>query len=285
MPQDPTSSISPSSQIALTEEYPPAEYKGTNALKRAISAKKQKLDEGSQDQYLSFHHITSKEFARIEEHRVDLGRGAAFSYFGDIETLIIKLPTRAHEKAHATLGQRMQAQVFQMGVSWDEFVAINATAIRGRNNSKKEGDSAWQNEKLRLSKADWPNIVIEAGLSGSLARLRSDARWWIENSAGDVLIVLVIWIQPTSKRAKIEKWIPNIQLTRRSPRLGSPTVSPTKVADIKIDQSSASMCHGAPLCLEFDRVFGRPPRNALEHDIIFTQNDLEDWARLLWIAC
>lgn len=94
MPRYSTLSISPSSQIALIEEYPPAEYKGTKALKRAVAAKKQKLDnKGSQDQYLSFHNITSKEFARIEEHRVDLGRGAAFSYFGDIETLIIKLPT------------------------------------------------------------------------------------------------------------------------------------------------------------------------------------------------
>ncbi|KAJ9293631.1 hypothetical protein DTO271G3_7513 [Paecilomyces variotii] len=281
MPQYSPSSVSPSSQIALIDEYPPAEYKGMKSLKRAISAKKQNLDKVSQDQYLTFDHITSEEFARIEEHRIDLGRGPAFSYFGDIETLVIKLPTRAHEKAHATLGQRMQAQIFQMEVGWDEFVAINATAMKGRNNSKKEGDSAWQNEKLRPSKEDWPNVVIEAGLSGSLARLRSDARWWIENSVGKVLIVLVVWIQGASKRVKIEKWIPDVQLERCSPRLSSPT----KVADIEIDQLSASVCHGAPLRLEFERVFGRPPRNVLEHDIIFMQTDLEDWARLLWTAC
>ncbi|KAL1848221.1 hypothetical protein Plec18167_006218 [Paecilomyces lecythidis] len=282
---------SASSELALIDAYPPAEFRGTKALKEAITAKKRHLEEGSQYQYLSFRPVTLDDFARIKgRHRVEIaGRGTAFFYLGDIETLVLKLPTRVHEKAHATLGQRIQAQVFQMGsIGFDEFMAINATAIKGRDDSEKEADSAWQNERLRTRKEDWPNVVIEAGLGESLPRLQKEAKWWIEHSAGDVLVVLLVWVQQMSRTVKIEKWIPNaVRSLRRSSRLNLPPVSPMKAADIVIDQSSAagSVCHGAPLRLEFDRIFGRPAQNALEHDVVFTQDDLEDWARLLWIAC
>ncbi|KAJ9300996.1 hypothetical protein DTO271G3_2160 [Paecilomyces variotii] len=277
-------SLSPSSELALVDEYPPAEFINIRALKEAVASKRKELDEGAQDQYLSFLHVTSEDFARIKAHRVEIiGRGPAFFYLGDIETLIIKFPTRAHEKAHATLGQRIQLKVFQMGISFREFTAVNATAMEGGNNSEKEGDTSWINQRLRPNKTDWPNLVIEAGMSEPFIRLQNDTKWWIQNSAGDVLIVLVVWIRPT-KKVKIEKWIPTAQPLRRSARLNLPQVLPTKVADIEIDQSSTSVCHGAPLLLEFDRVFGRPPQQPLEHDIVFTQQELEDWARDLWVG-
>ncbi|GAD99141.1 predicted protein [Paecilomyces variotii No. 5] len=251
-----------SSELALVDEHPPAEFRGIKALKEAISTKEKQLDAGSQDQYLSFRHVTVDDFARLKGEE---SRSAAFFYLSDIETLV-----------------RMQAQVFQMGTGFDEFIAIGATAITGRNGSEKEADSAWQNERLRAHKDNWPNIVIEAGLGESLARLRKEAQWWIEHSAGDVLVVLLVWVEPACKRVKIEKWVPDD--AARS-LLNWPLVSPVKVADVTIDQSSASVCHGAPLRLEFERVFGRPAQNAMERDIVLTQSDLEDWAELLWIGC
>ncbi|KAJ9311416.1 hypothetical protein DTO271D3_8301 [Paecilomyces variotii] len=262
MPQIPASSLSPSSELALVDEYPPAEFINIRALKEAVASKRKELHEGAQDQYLSFRHVTSEDFARIKARRVEIiGRGPAFFYLGDIETLIIKFPTRAYEKAHATL------------------------AMKGGNNSEKEGDTSWMNQRLRPNKTDWPNLVIEAGISEPLTRLQNDAKWWIQNSAGDMLIILVVWIRPTIKKVKIEKWIPtSAQSLRRSACLNLPQVLPTKVADIEIDQSSTSVCHGAPLLLEFDRVFGRPPQQPLEHDIVFTQQELEDWARDLWVG-
>ncbi|KAJ9364503.1 hypothetical protein C8Q69DRAFT_517266 [Paecilomyces variotii] len=286
MPQIPASSLSPSSELALVDEYPPAEFINIRALKEVVASKRKELHEGAQDQYLSFRHVTSEDFATIKARRVEImGRGPAFFYLGDIETLIIKFPTRAHEKAHATLGQRIQLKVFRMGIAFREFTAVNATAMKGGINSEMEGDTSWINQRLRPNKTDWPNLVIEAGMSEPFIRLQNDAKWWIQNSAGDVLIILVVWIRPTIKKVKIEKWIPaSAQPLRRSAGLNLPQVLPTKVADIEIDQSSTSVCHGAPLLLEFDRVFGRPPQQPLEHDIVFTQQELEDWARDLWVG-
>ena len=40
----------------------------------------------------------------------------------------------------------------------------------------------------------------------------------------------------------------------------------------------------SPLILEFNRVFGRNPNPPLENDIIFTHQDLNDWAKAVWYS-
>ncbi|EAW17080.1 uncharacterized protein NFIA_004360 [Aspergillus fischeri NRRL 181] len=52
----------------------------------------------------------------------------------------------------------------------------------------------------------WPSLVIDAGVSESLTRLREDARWWFENSEGAVRTVILLGIKRTQRTIRLEKW-------------------------------------------------------------------------------
>lgn len=51
-------------------------------------------------------------------------------------------------------------------------------------------------------------LVVEAGVSESMPRLRCDASWWISNSNGEVQMVLIIEVSRNPKKVEIEKYVP-----------------------------------------------------------------------------
>lgn len=101
-------------------------------------------------------------------------------------------------------------------------------------------------------------------MSESLYQLRNDAKWWIENSAGMVNIILTIWIRKAAKTLYIEKYIPGLPPSLAATVVIDRTASPTNVT-------------GAPLVLEFDRLFDRQPNLPLERNLVLTMQDLQSW--------
>ena len=153
----------------------------------------------------------------------------------------------------------------------------------------KEGDSALKPLNMRPRGADWPTIVLESGWSESLTRLRRDAHIWLENSGGDVKIVLLFSIGRTARTMIIEKWenrpVPaNRPATRSITRAvatspNPPPQTPTQIQAITIDSSTVN---GAPLTLEFRKIFLRQAVPPLEHDFTFTAHDLLTFATNFW---
>ncbi|KAL2869557.1 uncharacterized protein BJX67DRAFT_370769 [Aspergillus lucknowensis] len=97
---------------------------------------------------------------------------------------------------------------------------------------------------------NWPSVVIECGWSESRAKLERDCRWWLHASGGDIKIALSI--------SKLAQTI---------------VISQTRSHPIRIT--------GAPLCLEFDKVFLRQPTRA-EHNIEIAAEDLRFLAQDIW---
>lgn len=64
--------------------------------------------------------------------------------------------------------------------------------------SRKEGDKALKPRSRALGN-DWLSVVFEYGVSESLERQKVDARWWLENSKGEVGTVILV---ATSKKAR-----------------------------------------------------------------------------------
>lgn len=276
--------VPPSSDLALTETYPPIKFTTLPKLTATVSSAREDLINGKdENQYLSFNHVTQKDFERIEQHRAKLGH-IRFTHFADIETLIIKIPSEPHEKAHLSLGQICSNCAFQMQLNIREFCPIGGTLYRSQRSSK-EGDSSYKNLMVRSNSGDWPSFVIEAGLSELLQRLRCDAQWWISHSGGQVRIVLLIKVNKAHKHVMIEKWVPRQQpTTRTSPRFARP-LHPTKITTITIDQSGTpAVIAGAPLTLEFNEIFSRPAIPPVEKDIVFTRQDLDTWAKAIWLG-
>ncbi|KAE8370462.1 hypothetical protein BDV27DRAFT_169023 [Aspergillus caelatus] len=267
-------------EFALTGDYPPISYVNFEDLKARIMSMPDSLIRREVGQHIALKHVAQEEFNFIEDNRGQLGTTVRLSYFPDIQTLIVKVPSREHEKAHVTFGGRMSRKVFMMGVGVLEFQGLGATRYTGSTASTKESDSSWTNDLLRPR--SFPMLVIEAGVSESMRRLWADAAWWMANSNGLVNIVLLIKVTKNRRKIDIEKYIPTRALpTRARP---APEYKPLKVSTIRIDPGvNPPRIQGAPLRLEFEKVIGRRPNPPLEKDFVFTAAELLEWARYVFI--
>jgi hypothetical protein len=252
-------------------------------MQKAIDFQSQRLQEGvSNQQYLVFKPVTKADLAEIDCARNSIGKHTRITHYTDANLLIVKLmPSAEHQSAHLTFGMELAAKVIRMGMSYRELYPFGGTRYLGHTSSK-EGDSCYK-PSSRKNKTDWPTIVFESGLSESLQRLRCDASWWLENSKGEVKIVVIISIKPGDKRLEIEKWeLALIDEGRRVTRLHPRTQSliPTKIQEITIMPNS-SVTGALPLVLEFQKIFLRPAIEP-EDDISFTVEDLSGWADTFW---
>jgi hypothetical protein len=278
---DSNTTISTSSAEALEglEHIGIDRFVGIAKLRKAIDYQSTRLQEGvSNQQYLVFQPVTEVDLAKIDSARYSIGKHTRMTHYTDTDLLIVKLPSGKHESAHLSLGAGLVTKVTGMGISYLELRPMGGTRYPG-NTSSKEGDSSYK-PSSRRNKYDWPTIVIESGLSESLQRLRSDARWWLENSRGDVKIVVLISVKPADKTLQIEKWelalLPNQRVTRAHPNPN--TQIPTQIQEITIINNVVT---GSPLVLEFQKIFLRPSVLP-ESDIIFTAADLSGWADAFW---
>ena len=194
------------------------------------------------------------------------------------------MPTAEHEAAHRIFSDGLIIIAVGMGLRWELF-NIGATTFKTPRMSKV-GDSAFKPLSIRPRKEDWPTIVLESGWSESLTKLRQDAHRWLENSREDVKIVLLFSIGRTARTMIIEKWenrpVPtNRPATRSVTRAAAQT--PTQIQAITINSNSNTV-NGAPLTLEFRKIFLRQAVPPLEHDFTFTAQDLSAFATNFWGA-
>ena len=269
-----------SSALALTSRYPPTTFTNIKDLARLAASKAEELSRHDDVyQYISLNHITEQDFGYIEKKRHHLGV-VRFSYYPDIGTLIIKVPARKQEKAHASFGMRLSFKAWNMGVEILELSPLGATkhiALGPTAPSSKESDSSWTNDLIRPG--GWPFLVIEAGASESMPRLQADVAWWVANSGGQVKLVLLIQVAKGSRVIEMEKYVPGQEMTAA----GAQPVfqQPRKVAAVTVNQGvDPPTVQGAPLLLEFESVFGRDPSRPLEQDIVFTA---AEWSRQVFL--
>ena len=259
------------------EDVPVWTFKTIKGMQEAINSYREKLEASEASPYMIFRRVTTDDLLKIERGRENgkIGRGVRLTHYVDWDILILKVPTAKYERLHGKFGNKLTIGAAGMGLE-DEFDSLGATTFKTPRVSK-EGDSAFKPLSIRPREADWPTIVLE---SGWLTRLRRDAHIWLDQSRGDVKIVLLISISRTTRTMIIEKWenrpVPNRPATR-----SNATQIPTKIQAITIDSNSNTV-DGAPLTLEFRKIFLRQAVPPLEHDFTFTAQDLLALATVFW---
>jgi len=237
----------------------------------------------STQQYLVFTDVSTADLTEIDSTLEKMRIHTRMTYYMDENLLIVKFPTAEHEGAHLLLGDLVKDKVRSMGISSFGFRSLGGTRFRGRRSSK-EADSAFKPYSLRPNKADWPTIVFEAGLSESLSRLRLDVNWWLTESGGDVKTVIIISVKPAKPILHIEKWElapgprPN---TRAFSTLNNPPPPPQILTQMQVITIDPNTVTGAPLVLEFAKIFLRPAIPP-ESDIEFTAQELLALAAGVW---
>lgn len=255
-------------------------FLGIANMRKVVDSRIQDLQAGrTTDQYLVFKPVTTDNCDKIDNK---IGRHWRKTHCIDSDTLIVKLmPLLRHEFAHRSFGKLLDSQSLAMGISPFEFADVGGTTYQGHS-VKKEADTAYKPSTYRPNTADWPTLILEAGVSQSLRQLRNSAKWWLSNSRGEVKIVLIFSIHEGSRTIQIEKWEARPAIGRATRSNQPPAQVPTQVQQIIIDPNNVA---GAPLTLHFHLVFLRAiNQNAVppEHDFTFAMQDLRNWANGFW---
>src|SRR5205807_3954526 len=85
------------------------------------------------------------------------------------------------------------------------LVHMGNTTYQGIGSSN-EADASFKPLFVRPFKNDRPTIVFVSGDSHSYNRLKVDTHWWLENTSGDVKIVVVISISRGNQKIRLEQW-------------------------------------------------------------------------------
>ena len=114
---------------------------------------------------------------------------------------LIKIVPNNNIMANSDLSRLIDMKNYLMGVPWNNWIWT------GRGTYIPD-DNAFVPSSHRVTSTGlsrrWPTLVIEAGVPGSLPRLRLNAKDWFVISDGQVRIVLLIGI--TNSEITFEKW-------------------------------------------------------------------------------
>ena len=258
-------------------------FSGISGLRSAVNTLSNHLYQGTTtNQYLVFQPVTEDDLAEIEEKRHTIGRGLRFTHCTDIDTLIIKVPTKEHEAVTRTFTHDFMRRIEHMGLTeLDDLKDMGATTYKGTS-TKKEPDSCWRPLAVRPNGQDWPTVVFEVGVSETLRKLRMDARWWLANSQGRVKIVLLFKINRAARTIQIEKW--ECTYAARSNR--PPAQVPAQIQTVDIDANGVTGSPPAttpPLVLHFQDILLRQPVPP-EENLIYTAQNLQRLANGIWAA-
>jgi len=259
------------------------QYYSTRSFSNAIDKLHDEFDSGNSRarQYLVFTSVTQAQLENIHHFRETRRRHKSLSimYLKSEEVLIVKIiPNCIQEMTHLGFGTMLYLKTNGMGRRY-RLRGIGRATFEGIL-GQKEADSSFKPSVRRMA-ADWPTVVFQCGLAESLERLRVDCRWWLENSEStEVNIALLFTFSQAEKRIHIEQWevlpVPNspVSHTHSDPL----TKQLTKTHEIDIVAGVAS---GAPLVLDFQKVFLRPPSPGAG-DIVFSAEELGEYATDIW---
>ncbi|KAK3384512.1 hypothetical protein B0T24DRAFT_544694 [Lasiosphaeria ovina] len=242
-----------------------------------------KIDHAPGDS-LTVTKVSSNYFTEIQherEKREKEGRRFRFrDYDSNSRILIITILTSLHETLHRPLYDEFIGQIRDMGLkkSWRDIGSARRSAQQGQ--SGKEGDSAGGPNPQRATKGAWPTLVIEAGFSQTLEKLRLVMQRWFSISNHEVKIVLAKFDGTT---ILLEKWEeempvrPGATATRYSLQHRQ---SITITQNATTNPISYNVTRGA-LVLSFRLLFLRDP-GPDEGDLVFSVQELEEYAEAVW---
>lgn len=268
--------------------------------------------------YLIFSPVTESQLAEIQRLRDTRYKRLRFFYLNEPETLIVKPMTISgiHEEATSQFARMLWEKAArirpQLG---EELRDMRGTTYYGNLGSRKEADSAFRPQSSRPTRAHWPTLVVETGVSQSLGQLQVAARWWLRNSRGNVNIVLLFSVDEENRKILIEQWEASRPAVTTRSQSDNPAVTPIRTAFFDIPPFNPSETSPIPpvvpppepaalapvdplqpaavapadpaavsvaIKLNFAKLFGREPLDRSEKDIVFTPLDLAQWTRGLW---
>ncbi|CAK9219386.1 unnamed protein product [Sphagnum troendelagicum] len=261
----------------------PALFTNLVAFKRICLVRSKRLVEGTQTpQYLAFTSVSQEsvdEIDRVREEKRGWLPRMTILYDGRKEILIVKLMVGVmHEVLAREFARMFEAKLLCLNVS-ASLLATGSARFGRRGGRSKEADVSYTPLSRPLEDDAWPSLVIEAGVSESLAMLRTDAAFWITNSDGRTRIVIVLSVNRRDRQILVERW-------EEDPRI-RPNWSTTNYSRIpRLIQSltlNAGVTYvGLPFEIPAQKVFDDMPENIPRGEFLFTPDSLNEFNTIVW---
>lgn len=251
-------------------------------------------NENDGNQYLLLLGLSKRSIERLDNRGLS-GLVYRFQWEGTVG-LIKVIPSNEHEATTDQATRTIDEYLMAMGIRsvdrrWAMSTTYKTTASKG-----KQADQCFTPPGRCASPGvpvGWPTFVIETGVSESLPRLREDARWWFNNSNGEVRMVLIISIKkakvefelwqlapPNSPRPLTGAYVNSLRQRRLPPLVQQAAGTQQTYSHYEVDVISSGVAgapriHNAPMVLPFEALYNRPPGPA-EGDLVLSEQDFKD---------
>jgi hypothetical protein len=274
-------------------------YSGFKLLQEAADSVLETLEANDCDgnQWILVLELTKEAIERLDNGRGCLGVNFRFEWEGSTG-LIKVIPGAAHEPLINDFTAKVASDLPNMGIYWTERRWIGATTYKPANNKGKGADQAFTPPSRQVTQGQtrgWPTLVVEVGVSESMAKLRSDAKFWFNNSNGQTRIVILI--SAKRNRVTFEKWMlmpPNApnpappayvatlrsRPVHRPPLVNQPAANQQLYSAQEVVITPTGMT-GAPMILPFRGLFDRAP-TANETDVTITAQNFREFVQTIF---
>lgn len=232
-----------------------------------IEALKNDLDseDPPKSQYLLIRGISPRLFSDLTNDP-DQIKGVRATINHANKEILCKMTNSRHERVVRAFDEWIKEHLRLMGLSFlnNDFWLGGSGRSIGRICDKEPDTSFHPGAPPPLdAPTPWPSLVLEVGISESLAQLRRDAQWWYSNSGCQTKIVVLISSNKNSYDATIEIWT-EVDNSRGGPRTRNRS-------DFFLGRSMSARLRdgvvtGDSLVISLQTLMRRPPLSPLETD-------------------
>lgn len=182
------------------------------------------------------------------------------------------MPQSAHEVVRGYFDKAINSLMSEINLG-DRLEQDGSTRI-DVGGATREPDGQWVLTPVPAGSPSKPTMILEVGLSESMAKLRRDAQMWTDPNRGGINIALMLKIDQRRPKITIEMltWDPvSVHAQCRRTVVICESQSGDKVT-----------LTGVPLKIPFGLLFRRNPTGRLEKDIFLDRKMFEKLARRVW---
>ncbi|GFF55143.1 hypothetical protein IFM58399_09999 [Aspergillus lentulus] len=221
--------------------------------------------------WIVFSNVSETIFEREFEEETDLSKQWK-SYNCSRQLLFVEIAksTSEHTEATQTFNYILKEAVDRMGLS-TALKNFSGTKVRG-DDLAKVPDNGWGPRRPPAGRSrKWPTVVLEVGVSQRKAKLQEDARFWLEESEGDVKISLAISVNRRIPEIVLEKW----KVSNGKAAMAQKVMVWRHNEDTLFDNE--------PLIVEFEDLFLREPDIPREVNFELDKGNLRRLAENIWL--
>ncbi|CDM38367.1 unnamed protein product [Penicillium roqueforti FM164] len=250
---------------ATTPRY---RYQDAEQCVRCLELESKRYRKG-QSSYIIFDHVDRRAFREdFDNKSADrLLQKAFLSYYFSSQTLILRVTVSSiHETSWGTF-----LEIFASWHRAQESRLVPGGSVEGTTRAKKPS-CTWRPQGYPPNRdVKWPTVVVEAGWSETLKKLKEDASFWFHESNQQVQVMLTI---RTTERGTItiEKWAVEGNSVKSVQKMW---IVRNRNHDSEDHQISGS------IQIPFQECYLRAKRNS-ETDFVMSHSDMLDIAQSVW---